>query len=295
MRFLFEKMLYHAKLRLTGRDDPIIVYTMGKVGSSTISRSLVDIYGMNGVHQVHWLTPAALARDERHYRNQALRYADTEFARDFFPRYVWRGQYLSQMLSRNRNRNLPLRVITLVRDPVARNISAFFQNLRTFFDYDYKAELRARGADSVKNELIQLFLDHYVAGSDVLEVDCDPISWLDDELNRNLGVDVFAQPFPIERGFEIYETSDVRVLLIRLEDMRRSAVPALMDFLELDEFELKDANVGMAKPYASHYREVVAGLQLPADYLDHHYDSRMARHFYSDDDLETFRRRWGPD
>jgi hypothetical protein len=31
---------------------------------------------------------------------------------------------------------------------------------------------------------------------------------------------------------------------------------------------------------------------LPADYVDHMYESRCARHFYTDDERQRFREQW---
>ena len=44
--------------------------------------------------------------------------------------------------------------------------------------------------------------------------------------------------------------------------------------------------------YAENYRRFIETLRPPKDYLDQMYDSRFARHFYSRDEIVSFRARW---
>jgi len=118
------------------------------------------------------------------------------------------------------------------------------------------------------------------------------LTWFDRELKSVFGVDVYAIPFDPAKGYEIYESEKARVLLVRLEDLRSRAPVAFGDFLGLGDFRLADTNVAEAKGYADVYRRFVASVRLPHDYIERMYDSRYARHFYSEDELDAFRLRW---
>jgi hypothetical protein len=51
-------------------------------------------------------------------------------------------------------------------------------------------------------------------------------------------------------------------------------------------------NEARGKAYGGRYEEFLAAVRLPGRLLDTAYDSRYARHFYADSELERFRRRW---
>ena len=51
-------------------------------------------------------------------------------------------------------------------------------------------------------------------------------------------------------------------------------------------------NVGTAKDYGPLYREVLDRFRPPAEYVARVYETKQARHFYSPEELEAFRRHW---
>ena len=104
--------------------------------------------------------------------------------------------------------------------------------------------------------------------------------------------DVFAQPFPTSKGYHIYSGANADLLLLRLEDLDRCAGVAFKEFLNIDGFSIESANVSADKEYGSEYSEFTRKLTLPASYIDHMYQSRFMRHFYSADERERFRLKW---
>jgi hypothetical protein len=76
-----------------------------------------------------------------------------------------------------------------------------------------------------------------------------------------------------------------------LEDLDGCAPAAMQAFLGLPAFELQRRNVAAGKRYASLYRRFVESVELPAEYVDRLYGSRVARHFYTERELESFRNR----
>jgi hypothetical protein len=57
---------------------------------------------------------------------------------------------------------------------------------------------------------------------------------------------------------------------------------AVEQFLELEQFRLKAANVGERKPYAKTYRQFLQTFRAPDWYLQKMYGSRVFQHFYSE-------------
>jgi hypothetical protein len=262
------------------RVKPVIVYQMGKVGSSTVVSGLEKL-GYD-VYQVHVLTREWIGRVEAQYKK-----ASKDHGRGILDEHLLASMYLRRRLDREPRllgRKTP--VITLVRDPVARNISSFFQAFEIYFSEESARFNRehARYEDRL-GALIDLFLDRF-------EEHDTPLIWYDTHFKPVFGIDVYASPFPVDRGYEIYRGDDADALLIRLEDLRTSAAPAFRSFLGVDGFELHDVNIGADKRYSTAYGEFRKQIRLPAHYLDRMYGSRYARHFYSAQELEGFRARW---
>jgi Putative capsular polysaccharide synthesis protein len=273
--YLLAKAYYHlALLRMQRRDrePPILVYQMGKVGSRTVLTSLREAGLGPRIFHVHVLTPESIEREERLHQ--------ATWRRDARASHIWKSQHLRRRLQ-DHSAETRWNVVTLVRDPVARNVSSFFQIGERALGVDFGANQ----SDVSVAELTRRFLEDF-DGHDT------PLTWFDDELGRVFGIDVFARPFPHEQGFDIYEGERARVLLLRLEDLSSSAATAFQRFLGLEKFRLAKTNVAREKDYAPAYERFVEGAELPGEYLDRMYDSRYARHFYSGEDLARFRSRW---
>ncbi len=270
------KAYHRISLALTERvdDDALLVYQMGKVGSTAVTRSLRAAGFESRIYKLHFLTREGMARAERQYRRNW-----TGGRRAL---HLWESQYLYDVVRRPRP-GKQWRIVTLVRDPVARNVSAFFQTFDLEASYGGGQVGGARAADVEK--LTDAFLNQF-------EWHDEPLTWLDNELGSVFGVDVYASPFPHGRGHETYENESARVLLLRLEDLRETAPRAFAEWLGLESFVPVESNVGGAKHYSDAYREFADGVKLPQSYLDRMYESRYARHFYSHEEIEAFRARW---
>ena len=91
--------------------NPVLVYQMGKVGSSTVSASLRSA-GIKNLH-VHFIG--------EHW-SKAIQHHRT--GENTLPQHLYLGRVLRYWLNVTTR---PIKVITLVRDPVARKISSVFQ------------------------------------------------------------------------------------------------------------------------------------------------------------------------
>ena len=106
------------------------------------------------------------------------------------------------------------------------------------------------------------------------------------------GIDVYATPFPHNRGYKIYPgTSQANLLLIRLEDLKECVEQAMQEFLGLKDFSLYNTNTTSEKDFAELYR-AFNQLPFPAEYVEERYKTQFARHFYSDEELDNFTKRW---
>ena len=282
-------------LRLLDK-EPLLVYQMGKVGSTTIVSSLhaaADLNAKYSVYHVHWLSPERLRYEEDIHRSALARSQQpgSTPAAHFHPEYVWAGQHLSRRL-RNERDTTKWTVITLLREPISRNISSFFQNLETLLSYDFRSKLETTSVDRVIDDLLALFAENYIVDGAIERSDANPMTWFDKELKNVFGVNVYATPFPSERGYATYETPRARVLLLRLEDLTRHNGEPVKEFLHSRDFKLVSANQGRDKDYSQLYEAFVKRLALPTSYVESIYRSRYSTHFYTPKERDRFRAKW---
>jgi hypothetical protein len=272
------------------RKEPLLVFQPGKVGSSTIEGSLAALDLDYTICHVHWMTPERLASQEALY-NSALRNRPSGTRKQrFYPRHVWQAQYLRSQLEKNSEPGW--KTITLTRDPIARNVSSFFENLEVIFGYGCRKKVDSLGIEQVVGELLELFHREYVRRSGVASLDADPVTWFDEEMKTVFDIDVYSSGFPRTKGYKIYHGSKAVVLLVKLEQLNACARAAFEEFLGLSEFRLVNVNVGEDKDYADVYRRFRDKLVLSREYVDEMYASRYVRHFYTEEEIAAFRSKW---
>jgi hypothetical protein len=247
--------------RRRGHGPPVAVFSMAKTGSSSVAAAL-RAGGVGAVHQVHDLDPAFLAEEEAGYRWTGR------------PWRIWDAQAL---LRHPPTTSAPWRVVSMVRDPIAQSVSAFFQpGVRLGYVHPGATvdELRARFGD---------------------RLDRLPLHWFESHLLPTLGIDVYTVPFDPGTGYQIIDTPSVRLLLLRCEDLAR-APGALAELLGVPAtLSVAELNRGVEKGYAELYRSFCASLRPTAAQLDHAYGSRLVRHFYSAEEIDRFRTLWSRD
>ena len=249
---------------------PVIVYQMGKVGSKSIEQSLRS-YDLDApICHSHLLNH--LVETEKNTRRTRAK----------------PGQTLVELNHARQLRATVLgtpyihcRLISVVRDPIARNISAFFQNIN-----EYVPEFAATLSNGEVNvgDLCRAFIERFDHET--------PLAWFDNQMRPVFGIDVFASPFPKDRGFSIYKAQAASLLLFKLEHLQNCVQAAMKEFLGVERFVLQNANTSDQKEYKDVYREFLGAVQLPDDYIERFYGSQMVRHFYTDDEIAGFRSRW---
>lgn len=249
-----------------------VVFQMGKVGSTSVSASLEAMADRPHVYHAHFLTPGGIGWAEEQYRRN---YPRTRL----LPNHVVDSLVLRERL--DAGATLGWRVVTLLRDPIARNLSSFFQTM-----YLDRPEVDVQDtSDTAMARLHQSFFDDFDHEF--------PLEWLDVELGAALGVDPYAAVADGPGAFQLSaQASRPAVLILTLEELRGNGAAALARFVEREQVPLVDANLAGDKDYAGTYEQFSATIPLPASYLDLMYGSKMATSFYDEATLAAFRRRW---
>jgi hypothetical protein len=245
---------------LRAQPAPILVYQMGKVGSTSVCRSL-EAAGHHPVH-VHFLT----AQSHRYVR---AAYEDVGMK----PAHYYTEKLVRPYLKWTNHR---LKVISLVRDPVARYVSGLFQwpTCR-----DAVSEDAAKTRADVAERLSQPNALRY------------ELTWFDRELKKTLGVDVLGEPFDREHGYQTYRGPRADVLLLKLERLSELLPTVVSDFVGTPLQNVR-ANVGKQKNRGALYAEVKRTLTLPRSVCERTYDHEWVRHFYTADEIASFVRKW---
>ena len=88
------------------------------------------------------------------------------------------------------------------------------------------------------------------------------------------------------------KTDNIEILVIRTEDINSKIKDAMREFMNLQEFNVMETNIGNKKSYAQKYKDFKASILLPQSYLEEMYNSKYTQHFYSEEEIENFKTKW---
>ncbi|WP_346839854.1 putative capsular polysaccharide synthesis family protein [Microbulbifer sp. SAOS-129_SWC] len=242
--------------------NPVLIYQMGKVGSAAIRDSLNAIGYPN--YQVHYLRKPAIEKLEASIRERGEK----------TPPHIARSKEVIDLGILEKG----VKVITLMRDPVARNVSAFFQNINSYFpNDDYR--------DVSSGALIDKFISSYSHNVST--------GWFSSEFKHVMGLDVTELEELRTSPYYALRHDGRDILLMKVESSDSDKKECLRAFLELDdEFELLRTNIGNEKSYKDQYRQFLKKIVLPKEYLDAMYGSAVVRAFYQEEEIESMRSKW---
>jgi len=265
---------------------PVLILQMGKVGSKSVQAGLEAANLDRPIYHAHFLSRERTARTEK----QRRKFFRTD--RHSYLMRPWLNEFLLRTFEERKD-NRSWKLITLTREPVGRNISAFFENLdvvrcetdgefKISSDY-YQIEPTIVSVDDT-SKLSRLFFDRAQHDS--------PLRFFDREIKDIFGIDVLSSGFPIEKGYGIYSAERVDLLVLKLESLAHCANDALAEFLGIDEFRIINRNISAGKVYAPLYDAFKRNAVIDSEYADSLYDSEYMRTFYSGTEIAAARTKW---
>ena len=243
---LRHKYTYLYKLN---KRSPVFVYQMGKVGSQSIDFSLRNFYKGEILHG-HAMYPNDKSIENRLFYNYCV------------------------------IEKKPVKIITLAREPVGKNVSHFFQEFE-----QHTGKPFSDSAFSIE-ELKSIFLNTPSVRH------TEPLTWFDDNILKNFDIDIFKESFPKEKGSIIINKGNVDILLMKSEITDEQKELLISSFLNLKEFKITRQNVGDEKKYMKTYSLFKREVKFESAYLDMLYLSKYARHFYTDEEIKKARSQW---
>jgi hypothetical protein len=116
-------------------------------------------------------------------------------------------------------------------------------------------------------------------------------NWFDLELKANLGIDIYAIPFPTQSGCAVAQNNLARVLVYRFDFLPRITT-ILEQFLGLPIPSVVNVNLGQAKEYAAEYEQARRFVRVAREVEAREHNSKLMRHFYSSEERASLGRRW---
>ena len=260
----------------------ILVFQMGKVGSLSAFFAIERSLGQN------WRTSGW----SRETRDTILIHIHR------FPHHTIWAPYRAMILWRARL-GLPLKIICPIREPIARDVSAFFRffvvavpglfNIKnTNLGETEKMFLEYSGQIEPTDHFKDLLYKHPVLANDPIVQHQFGLEWFDKQLRPLTRIDVYKQPFPRDRKWQIYRRGFIRVLVYRVDLERSEQTKLISRFLGIKLDEVGYTNISRSKLYIQ-FRE---STKLPERYIRRMHDSRFAKHFWSQEELKAAADKW---
>ena len=261
----------------------IVVFQPGKVGSNTVAATLRH-YGVPVVHSHGILFSSEYANGGQEVKNTLTKYL--------------------------LNSGKKIKLITLVRDPIAKDIGHFFQKIsetandvgwlvkglmekdfqKSFLNYlsvvtpfDFSTEQKKL----LFNEKMICHIDYIGTKSEKGAL----WGWYEEELKNTLGINVLADEFDTEKGYSVFKYGNIELLIMQLEKLNQLE-EVLAEFVGVENLKLVNVNRGAEKAYRYVYKQFQQQVQLPRKYVEFCYNNPYMNHFYSKADRKKFYSKW---
>lgn len=262
---------------------PIIVYQPGKVGSNTVAYSLQQ-QGKGKVFHSHGIS---------------------------YPSINSEAVDMRQCLMNCIKSSPKIKMITLVREPISKDIGHFFQKIdleypdagwfvkglmeknfqRSFLNYLSVITPFDFTEDRKKDELEKKEICHIDAVGQRNKKGAF-WGWFDEELKNNFGIDILNEEFDVERGYSVIQSGNIELLIMKLERLNQLE-EVIGQFVGIDNFKLKSINKAETKSYRYAYEQFKKEVILPQKYIDFYYQNNAyTNHFYSESEREKYYRKW---
>jgi hypothetical protein len=260
-----DRELSRVRKAFRGSDRIVLTLTHGKVGSTTVHKAVRKLPGYQSF-QNHFISEQGVAEARRQHPEEHP------------PVHLLQGEAIRRELLADPER--PIKLITLMRDPVARALSNLFQHPAIFHTDGGIRELPLEAIMTTAREQILCSLAFTE-------------QWFDHELSALLGYDFFSRGFEGDDGFQTVREGRFELLAGKLESLSSNGAGCIGRFLDLGcDLPIPVSHARSATGEAAVYDQLKRSFKLPGDLLDEVYSSRACRHFYTPEELARFRKLW---
>lgn len=267
----FVEFFYRIKFKFSSiKTAPVIILTPGKVGSSSVYETLKRKIE-HPVFHIHRFSQRGIAKSIDEHLNSD---------RKSRPLHLIISKLLKEKLKDYEGQ---IYVITIIREPVARTVSSFFQNTES-----YRSQVEKKGLKIDEDKAKELLSNKLNFGIiEQLE------EWFTEEIEVNFGVKVFEEKFDTSKNYLIKRKENFHFLLLKMENLDSTFPLAIKEFLNSsDNIELEKANIGAEKHYSDSYKRVKREISIDKQELEKIIASRYCTKFYPDS-ADSVMQKWG--
>ena len=192
-----DRTMTHAETRAVLRRRPVVVLSMGKTGTTSLTTAL-EASGRRPVVKAHAVSRDGIAR--RRAKADRLGIVTR-------PRFLWSCETIAAVLRAGGEWDL----ISGVRDPVALAVSDHFYGLEGQGGVGREPWVAENDDGGHADAIVENLRTNFVQDD-----------WFEQELHPISGIDVYGHPFPHDRGAVVLESGRFRALVLRAEDLRRA-------------------------------------------------------------------------
>jgi hypothetical protein len=250
--------LKYYRNHFNNRDSLYLIYTPGKVGSSTIFSSLWKQLPYIPIFSIHYL--------EKYFTDKI------EPTKYYIQ--IRKGQEFRNYLERNLKKRL--KIITVFREPIGRDLSHFFQ------DFEFNTRAGQNESLGIK-EITEIFQK---SDNDYM------FDWWEKDFKMFTKLDISKINFDKEKGYSIYKFEKFDLLVIRFESFKSILSTALEEFTSSASIQILNSNITSRKKHAAIYQELRSKKLFSRNYLKKYYYKDIIKNFYTNEEIESFIEKW---
>lgn len=261
----------------------ILVYTMGKVGSSTVYTSLKNNRLSPLIYHVHFMSKEHIERIWKKHGKTNNLYNRINIL------HILKGNFdhitASSALYTLNPVHRKWKIISLVRDPVETIFSHVFQNPQTHRPHLIGNDGKLDKA-LVENYIIMYF-SNFNSETDYIA------NWFADDFHSFTGIDIYSKQFEYDTGYTIINNERFDVVIISLEYLEQVFTEVISKLLGKKlNLKIVNTNIRNTAEQGDLYRQIKKELAIPRDCLSKVYSTNYAKHFFSPEHREDMINKW---
>jgi len=266
--FTLWRHIRRERRRIREADNPVVIYSHPKTASRAIEAAIASTTGLEPFH--------AHVLQERHFLKGDFRGAlpnDRGITPDGQPaQWAIRREIIEK--------DRPMKLVSLVRDPVAVCVSWFFFGLQRWLACEQKPNPAKLDYDNLVDHLHNRFPHDGM------------LNWFDDEWNLTTRINIYNESFDKTRGWEVYKHGNMKAIVLSAHLEDETKTEALSKFFDQRITEVPRINEAKTQGTVEVYRDLKKSINTNRILVDHLLDSRFTNHFFEDKQIESFRHYW---
>ena len=191
-----------------------------------------------------------------------------------------------------------------LREPISQNVSLMFNEIINMFSLGVSDEqINNLDAQELFSKLIEPLAMGYEVEDTMLikryEIEGESEAkehfiqnYCDGMIKSVLGIDVYSVDFDQEKGYGIGEGDDGKQFFIYQIEKLAGLEKEMAEFLGIEKICFQKENNGLKKYYSKEYHIFLQNFTLSKNYFDFCYNHKYVKKFYSNEDVERFKKRW---